>query len=113
MVRLFFLTILILTASLGVAGRLAAEFPQAGRAGPLPNKQGQLWHSYDISPYTSRITSTTEPQQAIVEWILRQTGYAAWHTEPLAVLSATKNRLRVYHTPAMHERVSKGFYSFV
>ena len=51
----------------------------------LPNDAGQEWRDYDISPYTARVTSTNRPEQAILDWILRETGYEAWHTEPLAV----------------------------
>lgn len=79
----------------------------------LPNTQGQVWREYDISPYTMRVTSTKRPEQAIVDWILRETGYEAWHGEPLAILSASKNALRVYHTPAMHAVVAEIVDRFV
>lgn len=69
--------------------------------GTLPNEDGQLWREYDISPYTLRVTSTNRPEQAIVDWILRETGYEVWHSEPLAILSVTPRMLRVYHTPQM------------
>jgi hypothetical protein len=72
----------------------------------LPNGQGQVWREYDISPYTLRVTTTNRPEQAIVDWILRETGYEAWHSEPLSVLSATQRTLRVYHTPQMHAVVA-------
>jgi hypothetical protein len=75
-------------------------------SGTLPNDQGQLWREYDISPYTLRVTSTSRPEQAIVDWILRETGYEAWHTEPLAILSATPRKLLVYHTPEMQATVA-------
>ncbi|REJ67097.1 MAG: hypothetical protein DWQ31_12300, partial [Planctomycetota bacterium] len=68
-------------------------------SGTLPNDQGQVWREYDISPYTLRVTSTNQPEQAIVDWILRETGYEAWHGEEVAVLNATRGTLRVYHTP--------------
>ena len=74
--------------------------------GTLPNEQGQVWREYDISTYTMRVTSTERPEQAIVDWILRETGYEAWHSEPLGVLSANRRTLRVYHTPAMHAVVA-------
>ncbi|MFH1923645.1 MAG: hypothetical protein ABIP48_27610 [Planctomycetota bacterium] len=73
--------------------------------GRLPNEHGQLWREYDISPYTLRVASTVRPEQAIVDWILRETGYEAWHSEPLAVLSASQRTLRVYHMPEMQEVV--------
>jgi hypothetical protein len=74
--------------------------------GTLPNTHGQVWREYDISPYTLRVTSTNRPEQAIVDWILRETGYEAWHGDPLGVLSATSRTLRVYHTPDMQALVA-------
>ncbi len=67
--------------------------------GTLPNDRGQVWREYDISPYTLRVTATNQPEQAIVDWILRETGYEAWHGEEVALLSASSRTLRVYHTP--------------
>jgi hypothetical protein len=81
--------------------------------GSLPNDAGQEWRDYDITPYTTRVTSTNRPEQAILDWILRETGYEAWHTQPLAVLSIDNRRLRVYHTPEMHAIVSEMVDRFV
>jgi ferredoxin len=82
-------------------GNLGTE----GTAG-LPNTHGQVWREYDISPYTLRVTTTNRPEQAVIDWILRETGYEAWHSEPLGVLSATSRTLRVYHTPEMQAVVA-------
>lgn len=71
----------------------------------LPNAAGQIWREYDISPYTSQITSSDEPQKAITEWILRETGTEMWFHQPLGILSADKNRLYVYHTPEIQSIV--------
>ena len=71
----------------------------------LPNSAGQIWREYDISPYTSQIKSVDNPQQAIIDWILRETGTEMWFNQPLGVLSANKNQLRVYHTPEIHNAV--------
>jgi len=81
--------------------------------GTLPNDGGQVWREYDITPYTLRVTSTNRPEQAIVDWILRETGYEAWHSEPLGILSANGRTLRVYHTPQMQETVSEIVDRFV
>lgn len=81
--------------------------------GKLPNAHGQLWREYDISPYTLRVTSTNRPEQAIVDWILRETGYEAWHSEPLGILSATRRTLRAYHTPEMQNVVAEVVDRFV
>jgi hypothetical protein len=67
----------------------------------LPNDQGQVWREYDITPYTNRVSNSARPEQAIVDWILRETGYEAWHSEPVGLLSANHDVLRVYHTPEM------------
>lgn len=73
----------------------------------LPNDAGQVWREYDISPYTSEIKSTDEPQKAITDWILRETGTEMWFNQPLGILSAERNRLFVYHTPEI-QAVVKG-----
>jgi hypothetical protein len=70
--------------------------------GTLPNDAGQEWREYDITPYTARVTSTVKPEDALRDWILRETGYEAWHSQPLGILSVDSRRLIVYHTPAMH-----------
>jgi hypothetical protein len=82
-------------------------------SGTLPNDHGQLWREYDITPYTLRVTSTARPEQAIVDWILRETGYEAWHSEPLGILSATQRTLRVYHTAEMQATVADVVDRFV
>ena len=68
----------------------------------LPNSAGQVWREYDISPYTSQVNSVAEPQQAVIDWVLRETGTEMWFKQPLGVLNASKNQLRVYHTPEIH-----------
>ena len=73
--------------------------------GVLPNEHGQIWREYDLSPYTAAVKDHDRPQQAVIDWILRETGTDAWFSEPLGILSASRNTLRVYHTPEMHERV--------
>jgi hypothetical protein len=82
-------------------------------SGILPNDHGQVWREYDISPFTLRPNNASRPEQAIVDWILRQTGYEAWHSEPLGILSATHTTLRVYHTPEMQAVVSELVDRFV
>lgn len=79
----------------------------------LPADRGQVWREYDISPYTMRVTATERPEQAIIDWILRETGYEAWHGDTVAVLSASKRALRVYHTPQMQAAVADVVDRFV
>ncbi|HEX2476514.1 MAG TPA: hypothetical protein VHK01_17305 [Lacipirellulaceae bacterium] len=93
-------------------GALAPVNPGPTRAavskgsGTLPNDQGQVWREYDIRPYSLRVTTTARPEQAIVDWILRETGYEAWHSEPVGLLSANREVLRVYHTAEMQSIVA-------
>jgi hypothetical protein len=82
-------------------------------SGILPNQHGQVWREYDISPYSVRVTATNRPEQAIVDWILRETGYEIWHSEPLGVLNATPRTLRVYHTPQVQAVVAEIVDRFV
>ncbi len=81
--------------------------------GSLPNEHGQVWREYDITPYTIRNTTTAHPEQAIVDWILRETGYEAWHSTPVGLLSADRKVLRVYHTPQMQTVVAEIVDRFV
>jgi hypothetical protein len=81
----------------------------ATRAGPapvgLPKHHGQIWKEYDLRRYTTRITTTSRPEQAVIDWILRETGTEVWFSEPLGLLSADRDVLRVYHTQEMHQLV--------
>ena len=71
----------------------------------LPNEAGQVWREYDVSPYTLNVNSVENPQQAILDWVLRETGTEMWFNEPLGILHATKDRLIVYHTPEIQQEV--------
>jgi len=64
----------------------------------LPNEAGQVWRTYDLSPYTRRITTVKNPEQAVVDWILRDTGTDLWFRQPLGLMSVTPDSLHVYHT---------------
>ena len=79
----------------------------------LPNEHGQVWRTYDISPYTLRVTSTSHPEQAIVDWVLRETGTDTWFTGSVAVLNADRDTLRVYHTPETQRLVANVVDRFV
>src|SRR5437868_14832379 len=81
--------------------------------GVLPNESGQVWREYDISPYTLRVRDVARPEQAIIDWILRETGTEVWFSEPLGILNASSTTLRVYHTPNMHQRVQAIVERFV
>jgi len=79
----------------------------------LPNEAGQVWREYDISSYTSKVTSVDNPQQALLDWVLRETGNEMWFNEPLGILHATKSRLIVYHTPEIQSAVKDMVDRFV
>lgn len=95
----------------------AHEQPAAAKsrpmAGSLPNDHGQVWREYDLTPYVGRVADYPHPEQAVVDWILRETGYESWHSEPLAILSASPETLRVYHTPQMQATVADIVERFV
>ncbi len=84
--------------------RTIASGPSTSLA--LPRDAGQTWKEYDLRAYTQRITNTKRPERTVVDWILRETGYEAWHGEPMGILSAGANSIKVYHTPEMHQTVA-------
>ncbi|MBN1911341.1 MAG: hypothetical protein JW818_16480 [Pirellulales bacterium] len=84
-----------------------------GRELTLSGQEGQIWREYDLSRYTLRVTTTKRPEQAVVDWVLRETGYEAWHGQPLSILSASPRKLRVYHTPQMQAVVASIVERFV
>jgi hypothetical protein len=73
--------------------------------GVLPNEHGQVWREYDIAAYTSQAAAQAKPQQAVIDWVLRETGTETWFGEPLGILSASPTTLRVYHTAEVQEQV--------
>jgi hypothetical protein len=84
----------------------SSAVPSYAGAPSLPNDAGQVWKEYDISAYAARVTNTRQPQQAIIDWILRDTGYEAWHSDPLGILTANNRTVKVYHTPAMQAKIA-------
>ncbi len=79
----------------------------------LPNSAGQVWREYDITPYTNRITTSARPQQAVIDWVTMETGHDIWFNEPLGILSASKDKLRVYHTPRVQAQIKSIVDRFV
>lgn len=77
-----------------------------GGGGTLPNENGQEHRVYDLRPYTGYLSKYDHPEQAIVDWVLRETGTDVWFTSPFGFLSADRDELRVYHTREMHEVVA-------
>lgn len=93
--------------------RPARLAPRTTSLGSLPSDQGQTWKEYDLREYTSRVTTTERPEQAVIDWILRDTGTEVWFSEPLGVLSADRDTLRVYHVPEMHNLIGEMVERFV
>ncbi|MFO0014390.1 MAG: hypothetical protein ACK553_16785 [Planctomycetota bacterium] len=107
-------------SSPSIDGLRPAGVPEAGLARAqrldrleLPNTSGQYWVEYDIRPYTQTLKNVDRPQQAIIDWILRETGNEVWFQEPVGILTADRSTLRVYHTAGMHQVVAKIYERFV
>ena len=79
----------------------------------LPRTAGQEHRVYDLRPYTGYLTKHDHPEQAVIDWILRETGTDVWFTSPFGFLSADRDELSVYHTPEMHAVVSQLVDRFV
>lgn len=94
-------------ASSGLQSRRASGPPK------LPTDAGQYYEEYDIKPYTKELATVDRPQQAIVDWVLRETGTDAWFTEPFGFINADRNTLRVYHNEQMHQLVRGVHEKFV
>ncbi len=79
----------------------------------LPNDAGQYWEEYDLRPYTKELTTVDRPHQAVVDWVLRETGTDVWFTDPFGFINADRETLRVYHNEHMHEIVRDVYERFV
>ncbi len=84
-----------------------------GRVPDRPNGAGQVEKVYDLTPYTGYLTTNPKPHQAVVDWILRETGTDVWFTEPFGYMSAQRDKLVVYHTPEMQSVVSEVVDRFI
>jgi hypothetical protein len=73
--------------------------------GVLPNKDGQVFRQYDLTPYLDGLASEPDAEQAVIDWILRETGSNAWSRGPISILNARGGTLTVYHTTEMQDRV--------
>lgn len=68
---------------------------------------GQEEHRvYDLRPYTGYLTKHDRPEQAVVDWIIRETGSDVWFSEPFGFMNADRDQLSVYHTPEMHQVIA-------
>ena len=54
----------------------------------LPQNASQEHRVYDLRAYTGYLSNYDRPHQAIVDWVMRETGTDVWFTEPFGFLSA-------------------------
>jgi hypothetical protein len=92
------------TAPLSPTTNIARKGVAGG--GSLPQGNGQEHRVYDLRPYTGYLTKHDRPHQAVIDWVLRETGSDVWFGEPFGFMSADRDSLTVYHTPEMHDLVS-------
>ncbi|MFY8221150.1 MAG: hypothetical protein ACOVJ6_04490 [Pirellulales bacterium] len=71
----------------------------------LPADAGQVYRTYDIAPFVKQ--NGPGSQRHVVDWVLQDTGYASWHGDVVASLSADESQLKCYHTPEMQTRVGE------
>ncbi|NDC63306.1 MAG: hypothetical protein EBZ59_04805 [Planctomycetia bacterium] len=83
----------------------------ADGVGELPADRGQFWKSYDIGPFVEQAGPGS--QRHVVDWVLQDTGYASWHGDVVASLSADETTLRCFHDPEMQQRVERIAARFV
>ena len=79
----------------------------------LPHENGQVWRNYDIRAYCAAVGQGNHPESAVVDWILRETGYEIWHSEIPSMLSANGQRVLAYHTPEVQKTVRSVVDRFV
>jgi len=68
----------------------------------LPNQNGQIWREYPVI-----VPMENTSPLAIVEYIRRETGEAAWIGDNFGLISCDGQKLYVYHAPPMQQRVAE------
>jgi len=89
----------------GLVALAALIWLPAPASGQLPADAGQVWKTYDIGAFVRQ--SGPGSQKHVVDWVLQETGYASWHGDVVASLSADEASLRCYHTPTMQGKVAE------
>ncbi|MFK8112252.1 MAG: hypothetical protein AB8B91_08615 [Rubripirellula sp.] len=97
----------------GNANRTGGQLGQYTTQVEVPRDAGQESRVYDLRPYTGYLTQHDHPEQAIVDWILRETGTDVWFTQPFGYFNASRDQLKVYHTNEMHQVVNGVVERFV
>jgi hypothetical protein len=90
---------------------VALVLPAAAAVGQIPATSGQVWKTYDIAAYVKQAGEGS--QRHVVDWILQETGYPAWHGDAPASLSADSQTLSCFHGPAMQAKVEDIVARFV
>jgi hypothetical protein len=94
-----------------VVWSVLALVEQRQASAQVPADVGQVWKTYDIAAFVKQAGAGSEKQ--VVDWVLQETGYAAWHGASPASLSATADKLSCFHTPEMQGRVEEIIGRFV
>lgn len=89
-------------SSFGFAAVLLMAFMPAAH-GQIPADAGQVWKTYDIAPFVQQAGPGSHHH--VVDWILQETGYPAWHGESPASLSANAQTLSCFHSADMQAKV--------
>lgn len=97
----------------GNAGKSSDSVETSNATVEVSNTSNQSWKTYDISPYTTAVKSTQNPERNILDWILRETGTEIWFGEPMGVLSVGRHSIRCYHTPEIQQKVSNIVNRFI
>ncbi len=84
-----------------------ATVPDTEPAAPFAPEPGFQWRRYPIARYTKIASSQTNPQKALIDWILRRTGLTEWHGDKIAVLAADRTELRAYNSPDVLKQVDE------
>jgi hypothetical protein len=79
--------------------------------GQIPATAGQTWKQHEIAPFVKMAGEGS--QRYVVDWILQETGYPAWHGATAASLSADADTVSCFHTPEMQARVEEIVGRFV
>ncbi len=87
---------------------IGAKYASIKKPVDFPRDSEQILREYDITPYTKQrgFDPATQPEQTIIDWIIRQTGLKTWHGTPIGFINATPEKLIVYHTLDVHRIVA-------
>ena len=95
----------------GIAVIVAALVMPVSLHAQLPADDGQVWKTYDISPFVA--LAGPGSQRHVVDWVLQETGSPQWHGDTVASLSADASTLRCFHRPDIQARVEEIAARFV